>query len=485
MAGEGPVMSQLPSVPSSIGGGGGGTGIDSLISAGIKPIPDEMVMRAFSPTFQSHAMGVPSSMTRPIPDFKPQPMDERQVVGRGNARAQGIGNAITGVANGIGAFINSKAKLKQTQNAQKVSQLIEYQQGIDAAKEALKNDPNNAEAKQALEQNQHNRDAMFEDQKFVKTVQKGFNISFTDPSANKTEDHAAVQQGVDIAKKRAASMGQQWADKQPVKPTPNLMAQQQLAMATQQQAAFAKVYASVIPRILASKETMLRTQYVQGMQNARQMQTHVFDAWKLGQQFAHDNQLAGLRHEFKLDEITKTIQMGGQKALELFQTEQLDPTKLFQTETQFGEKMAGAESTMSSALSSTMQKLATAQASASRASGQDKAAINQTVQQLQYQVNALRQQQQNLQDFKGRWYSIMGNLKEISAGMSGGDSNGSGAGTGNGSQQQPAGSTGPNAFDPSALLYNTPFQYGASPSTSALLPGSDSGSDEDDDEEAD
>lgn len=479
MAGEGPAMekfAQGQSVPSS--GGGAGSSLDSLISNVIKPIPDEMVMRAFSPSFSQHSLSVPSKMTQPIPDFKPAAQDNRQVVGKGNARAQGIGNAITGVANGIGAFVNAKAKLKQTANAQKVSQLIEYQQGIDEAKEILKNDPNNADAKAAIEKNQHNRDAMFEDKQFVNTVQKGFNISFTDPEANKTEDHAAVKQGIDLAKQRAASMGQQWADKQPVKPTANILAQQQLSMAVKQQEAYAKVYAAVLPKMLASRDQAQRTQYVQGMMNLRQMKSFQNQAFKLEAQFKQQDHLAGVRHQFKLSEIYQNVQWSGQKMEELFQAEHLDPTVLFKEKTSQTDKFAKNEGTLASALSKVEVELSQTASKLANAKGDAKAQIQKSIQGLQDQKQSIMLQQKNYQDYKKTYYDTMSNLESISAGMSGG-SNGSGQPVPN-STNQP--NTGANSFNPSTLLNNQPFQYGDTSGTSALLPGSedDSSNDEED-----
>jgi hypothetical protein len=211
----------------------------------------EDVQRAMTPTMQRQQMGLPASMTRPIAPFQAAPMDQRQVVGAGNARARGIGNAITGAMNTVGSFVNARAQQLQDQHAQSVSRFLQAQAGADQASEELKGmkpgDPGYDDVKKTVDQNQALQKKMLSDDKFRKVLEKGMNVSLTDPSKNKTPEHQSVFQGFNIFKHKQAQAGQQPSDveamlkrfgeQMPTQLGPNQAAIRQLQMKQQYDAA--------------------------------------------------------------------------------------------------------------------------------------------------------------------------------------------------------------------------------------------------------
>ena len=154
-----------------------------------------------------HELSMPASMTQPIPDFKPLGMDDRQVVGKGNAKAQGIGNAITGVLSAIGSITTAEGQKKQLQIATDTQSLLKAQQGIDEAKDALKNNPQDPDAKAQLDHNNKVMNGILSDPKMRKAIGKGFAIDWTDPSGNNTDEHKGVAQGKKMAQHGIQSNG--------------------------------------------------------------------------------------------------------------------------------------------------------------------------------------------------------------------------------------------------------------------------------------
>lgn len=239
-------------VPASVVSRQSSPDIGELLKNIVTPIDPNLVRAASSPIPGSHAQGVPSSLTAPIAPHQDRPLDNSQVVGRGNARAQGIKNAFTGATNALGAIVTKEAQIKQGQIRDAAQKVIMAQQAIDEAKQAhdaaiQSGDAATASKMQAvMQQNQQARDAIFADPKMRKALQKGFDISYTDPESNKTEEHAAVQEALKNAKtfaeKKAimkaqqqkqneaagAAMGTAFEKSQPQGLAPNTQAQAQL-----------------------------------------------------------------------------------------------------------------------------------------------------------------------------------------------------------------------------------------------------------------
>ena len=230
-------------------------GLDSGDTAAINALFKQMepqttqadYARAMAPTMQAQQQGLPASMTRPITPFQPTPLNQQPVVGAGNARARGIGNAITGAMNAVGSFVNARAQTLQDQHAQSVSRFLQAQYGADQARQIQKGDPGYEEAQKTIAQNEALQKKMLEDPKFAKVLEKGMNISLTDPSKNKTPEHQSFMQGMLHFRKQQAQAGQtppntaqmlqRFGEQMPKQLAPNQMAIQQLQMKLQQDAA--------------------------------------------------------------------------------------------------------------------------------------------------------------------------------------------------------------------------------------------------------
>jgi len=212
-------------------------------------VTQEDIQRAMTPVQQRQQMGLPASMQRPIAPFQAAPMNQQPVVGAGNARARGIGNAITGAMNTVGSFVNARAQQVQDQHAQSVSKFLQAQASADQAKSVMDqvgpSGTGYAQAKATYDQNQALQKQMLGDDKFRKVLEKGMNISLTDPSKNKTPDHQSFMQGMLHFKKQQqaqqpqdpSAMLQRFGQQMPTQLAPNQQAIQQLQMKQQLDAA--------------------------------------------------------------------------------------------------------------------------------------------------------------------------------------------------------------------------------------------------------
>jgi hypothetical protein len=469
----GATASSPQQLPSS-GGAPAEQDMNSMLRGVMSGVGSDEITKALTPIAGGHSMEMPANLTRELPPASRTPQNHDEVVGAGNARARGIGNAITGTMDAIGSFIRAKGQQKQTADATKVHQLIESQQAIDQAQTVLKQDLNNADAKAILEHNTNVRNGLFEDKKFLKTVEKGFQISFTDPSANKTPEHAAVQQGIKLtkeqqaaeAKKNSSAYGEQFASKMPQQLAPNIMAQQRLQYATQLQQQYQKLVQAILPRMYSAKTTDQRVRFQEQMKNQRQLDNHVFQATQFATAFSQRKELAALNDKYKLGQIATSIKLGGQKMYELFKAEQMDPTKLFAEKTKFTQSAAADEDRMTGAIASAKKDYADI---ASKDAQKSTPATKQALEMAKGQLTAAQAMFDNYQLYKADWYKSMNNLELLSAGkegVSGGTSGGSTTGI------PPSGSS----FDPGTLLNDTPFNFGGA--GSAFVPSDDDSEDD-------
>jgi hypothetical protein len=96
--------------------------------------------------------------------------------------------------------LNSYANQKNVEHYETLKRNIEdiavAQQQIGNAEAALKNNPNDAEAKNVLEQNKRFIEGKFADKKLTKQLQKAFDVNFTDPTKNNTPEIKAAQDAI-------------------------------------------------------------------------------------------------------------------------------------------------------------------------------------------------------------------------------------------------------------------------------------------------
>ena len=274
-------------------------------------VDPKLVTAATSPLPGAHAQALPSSFTAPIAPHQDRPLDNREVVGRGNARAQGIQNAFTGATNALGAIVTKQTQLKQAHIKDAATKVIMAQQAIDEATQAhdaaiANGDAVTASKMQAvIQQNQQARDSIFADPKMGKALQKGFDISYTDPGSNKTEEHEAVQQALKQAKTfaekrailkqqqqqqneaRGKAMGAAFEKSQPQGLAPNVTAQQRLAIQQATQKELAGVIKSVQPALIkadAATQGKLIDQQTQLTKQAQQIADRNFQRQQAFQQ---------------------------------------------------------------------------------------------------------------------------------------------------------------------------------------------------------
>lgn len=286
--------------------------IQALLTPPDISISQTDIQKALSPIAQAAPLQMPSSLTRPIPMPGPAPLDRSPVVGAGNARAQGIGNTISASIGALAQFKAARDQHKQEADATRVQRFIEAQQAMSTADQVLAGDPKNAAALEAKKHNQDVMNGMLQDPKFVKTMEKGFNISLTDPSQNKTPEHGIVQRGIDLFKKKsqqpfspeqAAAMSQKLQAAQPTRLAPNVMAQQALQMRQEQAKSQLDAYKE---RVSLAKSMMESTGKldVERIKATGQMQIAMFNADKAldleAMRFGNEKYLAGYRNSLEI-----------------------------------------------------------------------------------------------------------------------------------------------------------------------------------------
>ena len=146
---------------------------------------------AATPIAGGHSQNIPTSLQHQAPmQAGMAPLNNSPVVGKGNAKARGIGNAITGGLNAISGIVTAEANKKQAKVADAASIVFEAQKNIDDAQAQLRIDPNNQAAKDIIKQNQDRMSHL--DPKMQKAILKGMQVDYTNPQKNKTSDHEAV-----------------------------------------------------------------------------------------------------------------------------------------------------------------------------------------------------------------------------------------------------------------------------------------------------
>jgi hypothetical protein len=354
MSGEGPLSTAVPGSGTAAGaqlfGGAGGAApqgpspsdvLGQLMAPQIDP---KTLQAAVTPIPTGHTMQPSTQLMNPIPQFQADPLQHQQVVGKHNAKMQGIGNAISGVANAVTSVINAEQRKTQMKTSTSVTQLINAQTAIDQAQTALKADPNNKDAKDALQHNQNVRDTILEDKKVRTAISKGMQISFTDPSQNKTDDHQAVQKGIADAKKQS-SYGEQFEKQMPVQTGQNPYALQRLQLQQSQQAQSMQMLRAFMPLITSSQ----RFSQAQALQKMKEIYTTQKDyrdqiakiylekykamlqGGNIDRRAAHEMLLEGKRHADAVDLLNQRIQAAGGDPIKITKLIQ-DENRNYQTE---------------------------------------------------------------------------------------------------------------------------------------------------------
>jgi len=464
-------------MPDNLPSSGGQDPISALLGQALS-ISNQDIQQALAPTMQRGPIQMPSYFTTPRKEVLPAAqLDHRETVGAGNARAQGIGNSISAGVRTLSNFIAKRDNQKQMAEATKVQRFLSSQYEMDQADLILKSDPKNQQALQAKQQAQTIMAGMFQGPdgaKFTKTLEKGFDISLTDPSLNKTEHHSIVQKGIDLFKKQhqqapppnaqqAQQMVQKFSASQPKQlgPDPRAMQLFQYRMAQQQQ--WGQLVKAVLPQIMRNQAADSRAQYTQGMQNLRQAQTQLFETVKQEQQFKNDATLAKMRHKYHLDEIATSSNLAFNRITQIFSSEKNDPTVLYKLKTDETKNFAQHEAQLNNALVSGQANVMAAQAEFTKP-GADKAAAAKNLQDAKDFVASVQMQQKNYQAYKTSFYNGLANIERIQ-GIGGSPS----ASTTENSSDSGSGG-GPNTFDPNALLNAIPFLFSGSNPLSGAVP---------------
>jgi len=479
--------------------------VAALFGASPSGISDQDIQRALTPISQRGPIGLPTSMQRPIAPFQGAPMNQQPVVGAGNARARGIGNAITGAMNAVGSFVNARAQQVQDQHAQSVSKFLQAQASADQAKSIMdqvgENGIGYTQAKATYDQNQALQKKMLEDDKFRKVLEKGMNISLTDPSKNKTPDHQSFIQGMLHFKKQqgaqaqpqaapdSSAMLQRFGQQMPTQLGPNQMAQQALQYKMAQQNAYQKMLQSLLPRAFTAQSQGQLQDRREAATNARQLQQQAYTSWLTGQKFDHDVAMAGAKHDFKLNEIGYEQNLLGNRLLDLYNAENYSPAKIYKLQLDQEHFFANAEGKYNTAMDALKRDLAADEAAIHTAVfKKDSDAAQALVARDNAQIQSLTDQIAKFQEYK---QTVYGNLRSLAGFHSGGTSN---AGVPNAAAGAPGvpPAAGGGSVDPNTFLYDPPIQYGTGSPNSGIVPnlaippiagaGGASGDDEGDDE---
>lgn len=279
--------------------------IQELIQHISSPLDPALVKAATTPIAGQHVAQVPTNLQTPVqPANQGRLIDTRGIVGKKQGKAAGIGNAIIGATNALGAVVQAEGQQKQNQIKDAATKVITAQQAIDEAQQSYDQAKasGNTEAMEAaktlIDKNTQARDGIFAEPKMRKALVKGFDISYTDPQSNNTEEHKAVQAAMTAAKtiqekrqiqqeaqvrqnKSAGSAaGSAFAFSQPQTLAPNQIAQAQLSIAQQQKKDLVDMYKTSIPAMVradASVQTESMRQVTELAKQQNEMNTRIFE----------------------------------------------------------------------------------------------------------------------------------------------------------------------------------------------------------------
>ena len=382
---------------------------------------NELQQKASTPVAGGHATQIPASMTQMQQMPGQMHMDNTPVVGAGNARAQGIGNAVRGVVHMLATTETELSNKKKLEVASATQQLLTAQQAFDQASQIVKSDPSNKEAAAAVARNKAIMNGILSNDKLRKSIAKGMNIDFTDPQANTTLEHQGVAQGKQMAQAHA-SYADQFNEKTPTTMGPNVQAQQQYAAAMQQQKLNTEAVKSLIPLISAQMRQASMDKRTDAMLTNEQLkEAHATaleaaksqDSWaKLNAQIQARADLAKTQFGFKMREIGAE----GAKDLQVFRAKlemkNADPMSQLKAYNDWQLH----SSAQTAKLSSTIAALESEKAATVKDNPGNKASIEKS---FDEQINLAKQAQtsfQQLVDANSKLYKAYGVGKDTSNG---------------------------------------------------------------------
>lgn len=412
-----------------------GTGIDTgallqqILSSNKSNLSD-LASKAMTPIPGGHATQIPATMLHMQDQPGPQPMIPHQpgvdVVGKGNARGIGIGNAVLGVTHALAATETALDNKKKLEVASATQQLITAQNAYDQAKQAYQANPANADAKAAMDRNLQVMNGILSNDKLRKAVAKGMNIDFTDPSANDSLEHAGVAQGKEMAQQHL-SYGEQFNQKTPTTMQPNTQAQAQYAAAIEQQKINNEAVKSIIPLISAQLRAASADKRTEGILDASKIR----EAGQIAIQQAKDQSawnrtLANIqgRKDLAKDQFGYKMQeigAEGQKDLEVFKSKlemkTADPMAQLKA---FNDFQTKSTSTMAK-LNETVAKLEGDKQTAllNAKSGSEKEALSKSFDEQINMAKSAQSQYQNLVKSNTELYKLYAGGQEDGTGESG------------------------------------------------------------------
>lgn len=317
--------------------------IDELSKAGHSPEQmQQLAAKAATPIPGGHSNAIPNRLQPNQSGFTPAPLNHNPApVGKGNARGQGIGNAITGVLNAVTGVTIAESNKKQLQVATDYQTLLTSQNAVDQAKQILTNDPNNQAAKDAIDHNKKIMDGILSDPKTRQAIAKGTKIDFTDPKANETPDHKAVQQGQEMAKK-SLSYADQFAAGTPQTMSPNVQAQAQYAQAQAEQktqAEMTKTLGTVLSSIYRSDTMSNNVDKQQAGANARTALKSQSDYLLNIRKALESEKLVGMRYSNESKLIAQRGAQTVKDAHEIMDLKNQDPTTQLEKSTKVLSEM--------------------------------------------------------------------------------------------------------------------------------------------------
>src|ERR1700735_475141 len=316
----------------------------------------QLINAATTPIAGQHGAQVPSAFTRPVQPFQPQPFNNNDVVGHKQGKLQGIGNAITGVTNALGTVVTKEKQLKQDQYKDAATKAIMTQNAIDEAQQAhdaalANGDAASAsKAQEQIQKNQQVLSGIFSDPKIRKALVKGFDISYTDPESNKTEEHAAVQAAMKEAKslqeKRqiqkdaqakqneaaGKSAAEAFSKSQPQGMAPNVQAQQRLATAQAQQ----KINQDTLKDYMTFKASIYRSDRTVDAAQMRQVGAAMLQQQRLAQQQSMLDQRFVQAQSLLKERFIDSVKLVGiraaearQTAMDIYKDKEADPLNVY------------------------------------------------------------------------------------------------------------------------------------------------------------
>ena len=364
---------------------------------------------AATPIPGGHATDLPLSMDpTPRPDKFGQ-LNHQPTVGAGNARAQGIGNSVIAVTNLLAGTKNALDNKKKLEVASATQQLLTAQQAYDQSAQLYKANPQNADAKAAMERNKNIMNGILGNEKLRKSIAKGMNIDFTDPQSNNTLEHKGVEQGKQMAKEHI-DYAEQFNKQTPQVMVPNQQAIEAYKAKLEEQKLNTETMRAFIPMInqmmrsqdsQANRENRLDTAKIrEAGENARAVAKSE-DSWnRLNAQIQSRAQQMKTQFGYKMAEIGAE----GSKELAVFkakmQAKEADPTQQLKAFNDFQNKNARTLSSLNSTLTE-MQDMRQRVAGGTGVKDFKYSNVEPQVKELDQNIQMLKDQVKSFQDYTG------------------------------------------------------------------------------------